>query len=78
MTTEIIEAKWKQRNNAMSDLTITVSKKETLFTLFVKNFQSGDKWMPGVIRELLLYGCLIHERCCHQDQLQKRTVEVPC
>ena len=45
----------------------------------VKNFQAGSKWLPGVINkrtEPVLFvvqmcdGC---ERCCHQDQLQRRT-----
>ena len=51
-------------------------------SVFVKNFQSGDKWLPGVISQRtrpvlfvveLSYG---RERCCHQVQLQKWTVDV--
>ena len=48
----------------------------------MKNFQSGDKWLPGVISKRTGPVSFVvrlsdgHERCCHQDQLQKRTVEV--
>ena len=51
-------------------------------TVFVKNFQAGDKWLPGIISKRtgpvsfkvqLSNGCI---RRCHQDQLQRRTVDV--
>ena len=50
--------------------------------MFIRNFQTGDKWLPGVISKQtgpvsyivkLTNGC---ERCCHQDQLQKQIVDV--
>ena len=51
-------------------------------TILVKNFQAGNKWLPGVISRRtgpvsfvvqISDGC---ERCCHQDQLQRSTVDV--
>ena len=51
-------------------------------TVFVKNFQAGDKWLPEIISKRtgpvsfevqLSNGCI---RQCHQDQLQRRTVDV--
>ena len=51
--------------------------------VFVRNYHGGDKWLPGVIeqrtgpvsfRVKLTDG---RDRHCHQDQLRKRSVEVP-
>ena len=51
-------------------------------TVFVKNFQAGDKWLPGTISKRsgpvsfevqMSNGCI---RRCHQDQLKRRIVEV--
>ena len=51
-------------------------------TVFVKNFQSSNAWLPGVIKKKTAPVSFIvklsdgRERRCHQHQLQKRTVEV--
>ena len=51
-------------------------------TVLVKNFQSGNKWLPGVIsRKTGPVSFVVQmydgrERRCHQDQLQRRTVDV--
>ena len=51
-------------------------------TVFVRNFQTGDKWLLGVISKQtgpVSYMVKLtngRERHCHQDQLQKRTVDV--
>ena len=81
MTAERIEAnQWKQKKQ--HDVRANDRCFQEGDTVFVKNFQSGDKWLPGVISKRtgpvsfvvqLSDGC---ERRCHQDQLQKRTVEV--
>ena len=51
--------------------------------VFVRNYHQGDRWLPGIVTEKtgpvsfkvkLTTG---QNRRCHQDQLRKRSVEVP-
>ena len=50
--------------------------------VFIRNFQTGDKWLPDVISKQtgpVSYIVKLTNECegrCHQDQLQKRTVDV--
>ena len=51
-------------------------------TVFIRNFQAGDKWVPGVISKKTGPVSFVvqlsdgRERRCHQDQLRFRTVDV--
>ena len=51
-------------------------------TVFFKNYRPGVKWLPEVIvKKTGPVSFLVrlgdgHERCCHQDQIRKRTVDV--
>ena len=81
MTAERIEAnQWKQKKQ--HDVRANDRCFQEGDTVFVKNFQSGDKWLPGVISKRTGPVSFVvqlsdgRERRCHQDQLQKRTVEV--
>ena len=81
MTAERIEAnQWKQKKQHDVRANDRCFQEED--TVFVKNFQSGDKWLPGVISKRTGPVSFVvqlsdgRERRCHQDQLQKRTVEV--
>ena len=81
MTAESIEAnQWKQKKQ--HDVRANDRCFQEGDTVFVKNFQSGDKWLPGVISKRTGPVSFVvqlsdgRERRCHQDQLQKRTVEV--
>ena len=81
MTAERIEeTQWKQKRQR------DIRSTDRIFNVgdyvFVKNFQSGDKWLPGVISQKTGPVSFVvqlsngRERCCHQDQLQKQTVDV--
>ena len=49
----------------------------------VRNYHHGDRWLPGVIQQRtgpVSFGVKLNDgrmRRCHQDQLRKRTVEMP-
>ena len=51
-------------------------------TVFVKNYHSGDKWLPGVIQKKTGPVSFVVKltdgrvRRCHQDQVRRRSVEV--
>ena len=81
ITAERVEAnQWKQKKQHDTKANDRCFKEGD--TVFIRNFQSGDKWLPGVICQRtgpvsfvvkLVDG---RERRCHQDQLQKRTVDM--
>ena len=81
MTAKRIEAtQWKQKKqHDVKSNDHTFNKGDFVF---VKNFQSGDKWLPGIISQrtgpvsFMVQLSDGRERCCHQDQLQKQTVDV--
>ena len=81
MTAERIEeTQWKQKKQ--HDIRSTYRTFNVGDYVFVKNFQSGDKWLPGVISQKTGPVSFVvqlsngRERHCHQDQLQKQTVDV--
>ena len=51
-------------------------------TVFVRNYHSGDKWLPGVITQktgpvsFKVKMTTGQERWCHQDQMRARSIEV--
>ena len=51
--------------------------------MFVKNYHPGDKWLPGVIQKKTGPVSFVVKltdgrvRRCHQDQVRRRSVEVP-
>ena len=52
-------------------------------TVFVRNYHPGDKWLPGVIQKKTGPVSFVVKltdgrvRRCHQDQVHRRSVEVP-
>ena len=81
MTADRVEAKQLKQKQQHDASAVDRSFKEG-DRVFVKNFQSGEKWLPGVIvkkrgpvsfRVRLSDG---QERRCHQDQIRSRTVNV--
>ena len=52
-------------------------------TVFIKNYHPGDKWLPGVIQKKTGPVSFVVKltdgrvRRCHQDQICRRSVEVP-
>ena len=51
--------------------------------MFVRNYQSGERWVPGVIEDLtgpVSFRVKLSDgrvRCCHLDQVRTRSVSVP-
>ena len=56
---------------------------ETGDDVFVRNYHHGDKWLPGTVEQKtgpVSYRVRLANgktRRCHQDQVRKRSVEVP-
>ena len=81
MTAERIEAnQWKQKKQPDGQSSEHCFKERD--NVWVKNFQAGNKWLPGVINKRTEPVSFVvqmsdgHERPCHQDQLASYTLAV--
>ena len=81
ITAERVEAnQWKQKKQH------DIKSRDRSFkegdTVFIRNFQTGNKWVPGVISKKTRPVSFVvqlsdeRERRCHQDQLRFRTFDV--
>ena len=46
--------------------------------VFIRNFHHGEMWLPGMIKQRIGPVSFLSDgrnRCCHQDQIRKRSVE---
>ena len=79
-TAERVEKKQSQQKER-HDSRCKERKLEVGTTVFVRNYHLGDRWLPGVFEQKTTFRVMLTDgrlRQCHQDQVRKHSVDLPC